>query len=567
MTFKKTLSKLLLFLIIFGIIASGCKCNKTNKQAALSENQPHPSTITIGISQEPDSLFMPFKEMMVSEEIVGAGNYTLTIFDENWKLIPWAAKEIPTLANKKLELFTVNGQQKMRSTWEIRDDFFWADGKPLTADDFILGYEIGKDPSQEIIDRTVIEKIEKMESLGEDHKTLVVTWKEPYAYYHNYRQHMALPKHIIDPIYRNSPQKLKKHSFGQAPLLAGPYTIKEWVPGSHIIAVRNPYAKGELNPKLDEIIWRIIPQTNTLESNLVSNTIDAISTIGLDMDQAIEFEKRHKNDYNFYYVPGLVWEHIDFNLDNEILKDIRVRKALAYGANREGIVQLLFKGKQPVAHATEPPKSPYHNPNVTKYNFDPIKAGQLLDEAGWKVNSEDGMRYKNNEPLKLVLMTTSGNKSREKIEQLLQSQWHKIGIDIEIKNQPAKVFFGETLRRRKFPHMAMFSWVKDPVAVSDTIWRCDYIPSAKNGFLGQNQTGFCNAEADRLLKSASLELNDQKRHLIGQEFETLWANELPSLPLFFRSDVTITKKGLKNWKPTGILQPLSWNAYQWSWNK
>ncbi len=548
------------------IVATLCVASLLDCTPRKQENRKE-SSLTIGISQEPDSLFMPYKEMMAAEEVSRVGTYTLTIFDENWKLIPWVAKEIPTLENKKLELFRENGQLKMRSTWEIKDDFFWADGRPLTADDFVFTYEIYKDPSQEIIDRTVIEKIEKMESKGKDHKTLVVTWKEPYAYYHNYRQHEAVPKHIVEPIYRASPEKLKKHPFGQTPMLAGPYTIKEWSPGSHIIAIRNLFAKGYLKPHIDEIIWRIIPQTNTLESNLVSGTIDAISPVGLDFDQALEFEKRHKNNYNFYYTSGLVWEHIDFNLDNEILKDKRVRQALAYGANREGIGQLLFKGRQPVAHGTEPQKSPYFNDNIRKYPFDKTKANQLLSEAGWIKKDGEEIRSKNGKPLAFILMTTAGNKSRERIEQLLQSQWREIGVDIQIQNQPAKVFFGDTLRRRKYAHMAMFSWVKDPLAVSDTLWRCDYIPSSKNGFLGQNQSGFCNAKADQLLKSASLELDNQKRAKIGQEFEALWAEELPSLPLFFRVDVSITKKGLKNWKPTGILQPVTWNSQEWSWTK
>jgi peptide/nickel transport system substrate-binding protein len=567
MTTKKTIAQIcrLVHVTSWVICLLNCNFQKHEKSQVNASKSSQHSSLTIGISQEPDSLFMPYKEMMASEEISRVGTYTLTIFDEKWKLIPWVAKEIPTLENKKLELFHEDGQLKMRSTWELKDDFFWADGKPLTADDFVFTYEIYKDPSQEIIDRTVIEKIEKMESKGKDRKILVVTWKEPYAYYHNYRQHEAVPKHIVEPIYKSAPEKLKKHSFGQTPLLAGPYSIKEWIPGSHIIATKNLFAKGYLKPRIDEIVWRIIPQTNTLESNLVSGTIDAISPVGLDLDQALEFEKRHGKNYNFYYTSGLVWEHIDFNLDNEILKDKRVRHALAYGANREGIAQLLFRGKQIVAHGTEPQKSPYHNDNIKKYPFDQTRANQLLTEAGWTKKEGERIRSKNGKPLVLTLMTTAGNKSRERIEQLLQSQWREIGVDIQIQNQPAKVFFGDTLRRRKYVHMAMYSWVKDPVAVSDTLWRCDYIPSSKNGFSGQNQSGFCNSKADQILKSASLELDDRKRAKIGQEFEKLWAEELPSLPLFFRVDVSITKKGLKNWKPTGILQPITWNSQEWSW--
>lgn len=532
---------------------------KDDKEVKINSKK----TITIGISQEPDSLFVPFREMMSSEEVSRTGVYTLTIFDENWRLKPWAAKEIPSLENGLLKLYKENGQDKMKATWHIKDEFFWPDGKPLIADDFILTNRIYSDPKQEVLDRTVTEKIEKMESLGEDKKTLVITWNQPYAYYHNYRQHEALPKHIVEPIYNLEKEKLKLAKFGQVPAFAGAFTIKEWAAGSYIISEKNPQAKGFLVPKVDEIIWRIIPQTNTLESNLVSGTIDAISPTGMSLDQAIQFEERHKDKFDFYYTEGLSWEHIDFNLDNEILKDKRVRQALAYGADREGIVRSLFNGRQPVAHGTEPIKSIYHNPNIVKYNYDMKKAANLLEEAGWKLPQGKSVREKDGKSLKLTLMTTSGHKSRERVEQLLQSQWGDLGVDVEIKNQPAKVFFGETMRKRKYDGMAMYAWLKDPLVLSDTLWRCDYIPSEKNNYQGQNQPGFCNPKVDEMLKLASRTLDEKARIKIGQDFEQLFSEELPSLPLYFRTDVSVTKKGFRNWKPTGILQPVSINAYEW----
>jgi peptide/nickel transport system substrate-binding protein len=525
---------------------------------------PVKKSITIGVSQEPDTLNMLFKEMMVSEEIARPVSYTLTIFDENWDVIPWAAKEVPTVENGGLELFEEGGKQKMRTTWQIKDEFFWADGTPLTAEDFIFTHEVIMDPDQEVIDRSTDEKIEKMEAKGDDKKTLVVTWKEPYAYYHNYRQHSCVPKHILEPIYRKDPTSLKKDPFGTKPVLAGSFTIQEWVPGSHIIAKKNPHAKGFLEPKLDEIVWRVIPQNNTLEANLVSGTIDAISPIGLTFDQGIELKKRLGPEFEVIFTEGLVWEHIDFNLDNEILKDKKVRHALAHGADRQSIADELFEGKQPVAHGTEPPRSPYHNPNITKYEYSKEKAGKLLDEAGWKMGDK-GVREKDGKPLKLTLMTTSGNKTREQVEVLLQSQWREIGVQVDIKNEPAKVFFGETLRHRKYESMAMYAWTKDPVSLSNTLWRCDYIPKKENSYQGQNQPGWCHKEAHQLMVDGDTELDPNKRNAMGQRFEEIFAEELPALPLYFRVNVSVIRKGLKNWKPTGTLQPVTWNAHQWTW--
>ena len=540
------------------VLASCDSCEKKT-------NIPRKKSLTIGIAQEPDSLFIPFKQMMASEEIVRAGIYTLTYFDENRKLIPWAAQEIPSLKNGLLKLYTENGAPKMRTTWRIRNDFFWPDGRPLTAEDFVFTNKLYQDPKQEILDRTVVELIQNMSAQGPDKKTLVVTWKQPYAYYHNYSQHEALPKHLIEPLYNQAPDQLKKSRFGQIPALAGAFTLREWSPGSHIIALRNPHAPKALAPWFDEIIWRIIPQTNTLEANLVSGSLDAISPTGLSLDQALKFEERHKDRFDFYYVEGLVWEHIDFNLDNIILKDKRVRRALAYASDRQGIATALFLGRQPMAHGTEPVKSLYYNNNITKYDFNPAKARELLDQAGWILNSDKAIREKDGKPLMLTLMTTSGDKTRERVEQLLQQQWLDVGIDIRIKNEPAKVFFGETMHKRKFEALAMYSWIKDPLKISDSLWRCDNIPSEANNFQGQNMPGFCNEKADKMLKQAARELDEQKRIKIGQDFEALFAEELPALPLYFRMEVSITQKGLKNWKPTGMLQPVTWNAHEWQW--
>jgi peptide/nickel transport system substrate-binding protein len=536
--------------------------DQTMDSTASMERQ---KSLTIGISQEPDSLWIPFKEMLASEEVARPTAYTLTIFDENRRLIPWAAKEIPTEKNGQLVLFQEDGKTKMRATWVLRDEFNWPDGTPLTADDFVLGFEIFKDPAQEIVDRTVVEKIESMKAEGADRKTLVVTWKEPFAYYANFRQHEAVPVKVVRPLYESQAGELKKHPFGIKPQLAGAFTIQEWVAGSHITAVRNPNAKGFLVPKLDRITWRIIPQTNTLEANIVSGTIDAISPIGLSFDQAVEFEKRHGDKFNVHFTEGLVWEHIDFNLDNPILADIRVRRALAHGANRQLICDELFFGRQPVAHGTQPPKSVYYNPDVMQYPFDPIRAKELLAEAGWLPGAR-GIRFKDGKPLKLVLMTTSGNKMREQVETILQSQWRDLGVQIEIKNQPAKVFFSETMRKRKYSGMMMFAWTADPVRMSDTLWRCDNVPNKENNYQGQNIPGWCNPKATELISAMSTEMDADKRHSLGKQFEKVWAEELPALPLYFRVDVSVTRKGLRNWKPTGTLQPVGWNAHEWEWN-
>jgi len=307
----------------------------------------------VGIQQEPDSLFAPFREMIAAEEIMRAGAPTLTLFNDRWELIPSAAVAIPTVKNGGVKLLP---DGRMQTTFVLRDDLFWADGVPLTADDFAFCLRLYQDPAQEIADRSYAELVEKMESQGADHKTLVITWKEPYAYYANYRNFEALPKHVVEPLYKQAGASLKQHPWGGEPLLAGAFTVDKWERGQYVALKRNPYAQSaRIKPQVDRVVWRIIPNTQTLEANVLSGAVDAVSPVGLLFDQALELQRRTGDTLDFHFNDGLQWEHIDFNLDDPWLKDVRMRQALTLGMNRAGMTEALFASKQPVAHTYNPP--------------------------------------------------------------------------------------------------------------------------------------------------------------------------------------------------------------------
>ena len=138
-------------------------------------------------------------------------------------------------------------------------------------------------------------------------------------------------------------------------LYDGPYVISEVIAGSHVVLTRNPHWWGK-PPAFSRIIVRSIDNTAALEANLLSGAIDMIAgEIGLNLDQAVAFEARHGHRFRVLYKPGLVYEHIDVNLDNPILADHRVRQALLYALDRETIVSQVFTGRQPVADTNVSP--------------------------------------------------------------------------------------------------------------------------------------------------------------------------------------------------------------------
>ena len=150
-------------------------------------------------------------------------------------------------------------------------------------------------------------------------------------------------------------------------------------------------------------------------------------------------------------------------------------------------------------------------------------------------------------------MSTAGDKTRELVEQVLQSHWKKAGIDVRIKNEAPRIFFGETTRQREFSAMAMFAWASAPESVPRTILHSAQIPTAQNNFSGQNYMSFVNPEIDALIDDIEYELDPEARLPKWHRLQEIYASELPVLPLFFRANAYILPKWLDGLVPTGHL--------------
>ena len=164
----------------------------------------------------------------------------------------------------------------------------------------------------------------------------------------------------------------------------------------------------------------------------------------------------------------------------------------------------------------------------------------------------DGVRYNaEGEPLSLELMTTAGNRTRELVQQVLQSNWQRLGIEITIRNEPARVFFGETLNKRQASGLSMFAWISSPENVPRSTLHSEEIPTEENGWAGQNYTGFKSAKVDQLIEDIEVELDRERRQAMWHELQTIYAEELPAIPLYFRANSHIWSKWLKGVVPTG----------------
>jgi peptide/nickel transport system substrate-binding protein len=145
----------------------------------------------------------------------------------------------------------------------------------------------------------------------------------------------------------------------------------------------------------------------------------------------------------------------------------------------------------------------------------------------------------------------------------MQSQWKQIGVEVRIRNEPARVFFGETLRYRKHQALAMFAWISAPENVPRSTLHSELIPSEENGWSGQNIAGYKNPEMDKLLDALELELDRAKRKPMWAELQRIYATDLPVIPLYFQADAYVLPKWLSGVRPTGHLNVSTLWVEEW----
>ncbi|AIF51129.1 peptide ABC transporter substrate-binding protein [Pelosinus sp. UFO1] len=533
-------SSFLCFLMAIVLLVGGC-----SSKSLPNPNKPElkqGGQLVYGSLQEPNTLNPLLSDFLATAEVSSLIFSGLLVNNEKGEWVPDLAVEVPTLQNGGVS------QDGLSVTYKLRSGVTWHDGMPFTAEDVKFTWQLIMNPKVNIVSRDGYDRILAIDT--PDSNTVIVRFKEYYAPYLTLFTSI-LPKHIIE-----SAGDVNKAAFNRGPIGTGPFKFKEWRLAEAIVLEANTtYFRGK--PNLDTIVYKIIPDNTIMLTLLKAGELDIMANVPFSQYEQVKSIEGVK----VVSTPAMIWEHLDFNLDNPLFQDVRVRQAISLGIDKQALITNLFKNAASPAFGDQSPLSWGYNPVVKGAVRDVAAARELLVQAGWQQGT-DGIFAKGGRKLLFSLSVPAGVKIRELTAQMIAQQLKETGIEVEVKVLDAQLFFADTLKKRRF-ETALYAWVAGVDPNNLNLWNSKKIPSAANRMEGQNYPGWRNAEVDLLTEQGARTVDIEARKQIYFRIQELIQQEYPIIPLYFRTNIDVAKNSVENYKSNPTPSGNLWNAWQW----
>ncbi len=458
----------------------------------------------------------------------------LVKYDLHNRPVPELAIAVPTEANGGI------GKDGLTITYHLRKDAKWSDGVPFTADDVVFSTKTVLNPKNNEVGRDGWDLITKIDE--PDKYTVVYHLKKPYAAYANTffgsggANPCVLPVHLLGtlPNINNAP-------YNALPVGIGPFKYQSWKRSDSVTMVPDPlYFRGR--PKLQRIVFKIVPDRNTVLTQLETHEIDLwtpVSPAYYDRVKAIPGVVVDR--YPSYY-----FDHLDFQNTHPGLDDQRVRRALRLSIDREEIKQKIRHGigtiqDDPISYA-----HPAFDKNVPTDTFDLAAAAKLLDEAGWKTGP-NGIRAKNGHQLSFNFATSVGTPDADQSIELMRANWQKLGIAISVRHYPAPLMFapyaaGGIVYGGKWDMIA-FAWGGDPIGDISNLYSCKQIPPQ-----GQNDPRYCDLRVSAAMDAFKVIYDEKKRQQYADIVQEGIAKDVPIVVMDVHEDIYAHNSDLKNFR-------------------
>jgi peptide/nickel transport system substrate-binding protein len=508
--------------------------------------------------EEPDSL-IPNLSSETFAYMVQYGLYAPLIYGTpQGQLMPGIATAVPTTANGGVsaDLKTV--------TFHLRSGLVWSDGQPLDARDVDYSWKLWANPKTAAYNTTPFAAIASAD-VSTDNLSITFHLKTPYVSFVSQWADAStapLPAHHYSSM---DPAAIVKSADNLNPsVVSGPFMMSESKPGDHYTMVRNPkyYQAAQGLPYLDKVVWRIVPDQNTILTDLQSGSVD--SAWFLDVTKALAYQSLSK--YTTVYDGGNAsnaysWEALWLNWNNKIISgNPEVRQAMAMAVDQTSLIQVARRGVGGARcqdHPTVQVPGYTASPPLACPKFDLSAANTLLTSKGW-VKGSDGVYAKNGQRLEFQYSTTANNLWRSDDQLINQANFKKIGIKLDIQNYPASTFFGSLLPAGVPGKYDIAEFAESGAYDPDNsiILTC-----AEKG--SGNLAFYCNPQMETLQKQQQSTGDNTARQTAFDGINNLIVTDHPFIVEFGAPDLGIVIKGGNNWVPSALGIGSSVNIWTW----
>src|SRR5215469_275652 len=508
-------------------------------QTAQTQNVRKGGHVTEGSLSDPTTFNTIFSSDTASSSLRGMMFAELLDFKADGTLIPMIAKEVPKVESDQLTY-----------RFNLRQDVKWSDGQPITSDDVLFTYSLmaGSTYDYKAINSRYWPDLEQyLDSVkAPDKYSVIMKTKVPYAPFLTNYVFAPLPKHVLEPVVQKSAADFRKADFNFAPtVVSGAFMFDRWDKSQQVVLKANPgYFRGR--PNLDSYVMKTVPDGVAIANQLKTGEID----VGNGVEPSLWDDMATASNVSRTSFAQAGWDYYAYDMDptnpkrpvtGKIFGDPAtgktVRQALYHAVDRQSLADRVYFKQADVATTVEPPTSWALSTNVTKYPYDPKKAADLLDQAGWKPGP-DGVRIKDGVRFSFEIITNVGNKARETTIQVLAESWKKIGVEA----QPKPIQFTEyvkTSTTRDFDMvMGGISAGVDPDL--SQIYHSRVIGK------GLNRMGYRNSQLDDLLDKAVQVLDQGKRKQIYAQVQQILTEDLPAGMLVWSRALVAVSKRVQN---------------------
>jgi peptide/nickel transport system substrate-binding protein len=475
-------------------------------------------------------------------------------WNEEGQLVPFLAAEIPSRENGGLS------EDGMSVTWKLKQGVKWHDGEPFTADDCIFNYEFATDPGTAAVTSgtykdVTVDKI--------DDYTIRVNFKKPTPFWADAfvgTRGQLIPKHLFEA-YKG--EKSRDAPANLAPVGTGPYVFDSFAPGDLVKGKRNENYHVENRPYFDFVevkgggdavsAARAVLQTGEYDYAWNMQVEDEIlkrleeggkGTVVITEGGNIEHIQLNNTD-PWTEVDG---ERSSLKTEHPAFKDPAVKEAMSMLVDKQSVQDHIY-GRTGIATANFLNNPERFRSTKTSFEFNPEKAAKVLEDAGWKKGS-DGIREKGGVKLKFVYQT-SINQPRQKTQAIVKQACQKAGIEIEIKANPASVFFSSDVANpdtytKFYTDIQMYTTTMtqpDPQLFMNQ-FTTDEIATKANKWQGRNITRWSNKEYDELFRASEGELDPVKRAAMFIRMNELVINNFVVVPVVLRPRVAAVSSKL-----------------------